>query len=41
MDQECLDKKFVVFESEMDLKAHQLETHPTGFRRMLEEMLEG
>ena len=27
-DQDCLDKKFVVFESEMDLKAHQLETHP-------------
>lgn len=27
-DQECLDKKFVVFESEMDLKAHQLEIHP-------------
>lgn len=26
-DQECLDKKFVVFESEMDLKAHQLEVH--------------
>ena len=25
--QDCLDKKFVVFESEMDLKAHQLETH--------------
>jgi hypothetical protein len=28
LDQECLDKKFVVFGSEMDLKAHQLETHP-------------
>ena len=27
-DQECLDKKFVVFESEMDLKGHQLESHP-------------
>lgn len=26
-DQECLDKKFVVFESELDLKAHQLEMH--------------
>lgn len=26
-DQECLDKKFVVFESEIDLKAHQLEVH--------------
>ncbi|KAK5017283.1 hypothetical protein LTR39_001632, partial [Cryomyces antarcticus] len=30
LDQECLDKKFVVFDSEMDLKAHQLETHPNG-----------
>ncbi|KAI9796300.1 MAG: hypothetical protein M1833_006385 [Piccolia ochrophora] len=28
LDRECLDKKFVVFESEMDLKAHQLEAHP-------------
>ncbi|MCJ1251627.1 hypothetical protein MMC30_008862 [Trapelia coarctata] len=26
-DRDCLDKKFVVFESEIDLKAHQLETH--------------
>lgn len=33
MDQECLDKKFVVFESEMDLKAHQLETHPNGLSK--------
>ena len=32
-DQECLDKKFVVFESEMDLKAHQLETHPNGLTK--------
>ncbi|EFW99997.1 c2h2 finger domain containing protein [Grosmannia clavigera kw1407] len=27
IDRECMDKKFVVFESEMDLKAHQLEEH--------------
>ncbi|KAK4462583.1 E3 ubiquitin-protein ligase hel2 [Cladorrhinum samala] len=26
-DRECLEKKFVVFESEMDLKAHQLAEH--------------
>lgn len=32
-DQECLEKKFVVFESEMDLKAHQLETHPNGLSK--------
>lgn len=32
-DQECLEKKFVVFESEMDLKAHQLETHPNGLTK--------
>lgn len=32
-DQDCLDKKFVVFESEMDLKAHQLETHPNGLSK--------
>lgn len=32
-DQECLDKKFVVFDSEMDLKAHQLETHPNGLSK--------
>ena len=32
-DQECLDKKFVVFESEMDLKAHQLEVHPNGLTK--------
>ena len=30
MEQECLDKKFVVFASQMDLKAHQLESHPGG-----------
>ncbi|SLM33974.1 c2h2 finger domain [Lasallia pustulata] len=32
-DQECLDKKFVVFESEMDLKAHQLGAHPNGLSK--------
>ena len=32
-DQECLEKKFVVFESEMDLKAHQLEVHPNGLSK--------
>ncbi|KAG8525272.1 uncharacterized protein KY384_008916 [Bacidia gigantensis] len=32
-DQECLEKKFVVFESEMDLKAHQLEVHPNGLTK--------
>lgn len=26
-DRECMEKKFVVFESEMDLKAHQLSEH--------------
>ncbi|KAL3476778.1 hypothetical protein BJX99DRAFT_227326 [Aspergillus californicus] len=30
MDKECLEKKFVVFESQMDIKGHQLETHPNG-----------
>ncbi|CCG80835.1 LIM domain and RING finger protein C1223.01 [Taphrina deformans PYCC 5710] len=29
-DQRCLDQKFVVFGSELDLKAHQLEAHPHG-----------
>lgn len=33
LDQECLDKKFVVFESQMDLKAHQLEAHPNGLSK--------
>ena len=28
-----MDKKFVVFESEMDLKAHQLDTHPNGLSK--------
>lgn len=32
-DRECLEKKFVVFESEMDLKAHQLEAHPNGLTK--------
>ncbi|KAF2405469.1 hypothetical protein EJ06DRAFT_486253 [Trichodelitschia bisporula] len=32
-DAECLEKKFVVFESEMDLKAHQLEAHPKGLSK--------
>jgi len=27
MDRECLEKKFIVFSSEMDLKAHQLQEH--------------
>lgn len=33
LDQECLDKKFVVFESEIDLKAHQLEAHPNDLSK--------
>ncbi|KAL8814715.1 MAG: hypothetical protein Q9223_006083 [Gallowayella weberi] len=33
IDQECLDKKFVVFDSEMDLKAHQLQAHPNGLSK--------
>jgi hypothetical protein len=32
-DRECLDKKFVVFDSEMDLKAHQIESHPNGLTK--------
>ena len=32
-DQECQEKKFVVFESEMDLKAHQIEQHPNGMTK--------
>ena len=28
-----MEKKFVVFESEMDLKAHQLESHPNGLTK--------
>ncbi|KAJ5924292.1 hypothetical protein N7466_008479 [Penicillium verhagenii] len=30
LDKECLEKKFVVFESQMDLKGHQIEAHPDG-----------
>lgn len=33
LDKECLEKKFVVFESQMDLKAHQLEAHPGGLSK--------
>ena len=33
IDRECLDKKFVVFESVMDLKAHQLEVHPNDLSK--------
>jgi len=32
-DRECLEKKFVVFDSDMDLKAHQLEIHPSGLSK--------
>ena len=32
-DQECLAKKFVVFESEMELKGHQLSEHPNGLTK--------
>jgi hypothetical protein len=32
-DRECLEKKFVVFGSEMDLKAHQIEEHPNGLSK--------
>ncbi|KAF9183649.1 hypothetical protein BGZ51_003878 [Haplosporangium sp. Z 767] len=28
MDPECLEKKFVVFDSDLDLKAHEAEMHP-------------
>ncbi|OQE41850.1 hypothetical protein PENCOP_c004G07644 [Penicillium coprophilum] len=33
LDKECLEKKFVVFESQMDLKAHQIEAHPDGLSK--------
>jgi hypothetical protein len=33
LDRECLEKKFVVFESEMDLRAHQIESHPNGLTK--------
>ncbi|KAF1815930.1 hypothetical protein P152DRAFT_471303 [Eremomyces bilateralis CBS 781.70] len=32
-DRECLEKKFVVFESELDIKGHQLEAHPDGLSK--------
>ncbi|KAF2134046.1 hypothetical protein P153DRAFT_392666 [Dothidotthia symphoricarpi CBS 119687] len=32
-DRECMEKKFVVFDSEMDIKAHQLEAHPNGLSK--------
>ncbi|KAI0146819.1 hypothetical protein GGR57DRAFT_282550 [Xylariaceae sp. FL1272] len=32
-DRECLEKKFVVFGSEMDLKAHQLSEHGTSLSK--------
>ena len=32
-EKECLEKKFVVFSSQMDLKAHQLEEHPNGLSK--------
>ena len=32
-DQECLEKKFVVFESNVDLQAHQLQEHPNGLSK--------
>ncbi|KAF9092688.1 hypothetical protein BGX29_010342 [Mortierella sp. GBA35] len=30
MDPECLEKKFVVFDSELDLKGHEAEVHPNS-----------
>ena len=33
LDKECLEKKFVVFDSEMDFKAHNLESHPNGLTK--------
>jgi len=33
MDPECLEKKFVVFDSELDLKAHEAEQHPNSMSR--------
>ncbi|RVD81068.1 uncharacterized protein DFL_008945 [Arthrobotrys flagrans] len=32
-DAECLEKKFIVFASEMDLKAHVVEEHPQGLSK--------
>jgi hypothetical protein len=34
VDSECLEKKFVVFENDIDLKAHQLEVHPNGLSKV-------
>ncbi|KAL8299976.1 hypothetical protein RB593_009700 [Gaeumannomyces tritici] len=34
-DRECLEKKFVVFDSEMDLKAHQLSEHSNSLSKDL------
>lgn len=33
LETECLEKKFVVFENEVDLKAHRLEQHSSGLGR--------
>jgi hypothetical protein len=33
MDAECQEKKFVVFDSAMDLKAHQVSEHPNGLTK--------
>ncbi|KAK2746859.1 hypothetical protein FQN57_002901 [Myotisia sp. PD_48] len=33
LDKECLEKKFIVFDSQLDLKAHQLESHPAGLSK--------
>ncbi|KAG0265954.1 hypothetical protein DFQ27_000262 [Actinomortierella ambigua] len=32
-DPECLEKKFVVFDSDLDLRAHEAETHPNSMNR--------
>jgi hypothetical protein len=32
-DVECMEKKFVVFDSKIDLNAHQLEAHPNGLTK--------
>ena len=32
-ERDCLEKKFIVFGSEIDLKAHQLEVHPEGLSK--------
>ena len=34
---ECLERKFVVFEDEIDLKGHQLDAHGAGDKRALKE----